>query len=179
MKKYLDIITTLFCLAPSVSFICCSLLFFVLIINGIVNIIFMIISQQQSYNYEVFALHRCHHSLNWTIHGMWPEFNKSSWPSYCHHNSLNMTQLEPLIARLNQDWLDCYCQKNQTCTEFWSHEWTKHGTCSYWYPSQYHYFLDGLERYTDVVSRGGLQKCDQSAENCYFYWNPWNQSWII
>ena len=93
------------------------------------------------YNYEVFALHRCHHSFNWTIHGMWPENNSSSWPSYCHLSPLKMPELESLLARLNTDWLDCYCPHDTTCTDLWKHEWTKHGTCSHWYPSQYQYFL--------------------------------------
>ena len=130
------------------------------------------------YNYEVFALHKCHHSFNWTIHGMWPENNSSNWPSYCHVSSLDMKVLESLVARLNTDWLDCYCPKDKTCTDLWKHEWTKHGTCSHWYPSQYNYFLDGLDRYADIASRGWINNYCQATENCYFYWNPWNHSWI-
>lgn len=134
-----------------------------------------------SYNYEVVALHQCcHQQGNWTLHGVWPEFNDGQWPSYCRTGDpLDIEQIQPLLARLDSDWPDCYCSQGQTCLGLWSHEWSKHGTCSRFFPDQYKYFLGGLERYNDLSSRGWLEKCPNRKENnCYFYWDPWNERWI-
>jgi len=133
------------------------------------------------YNYEVVALHECSNQKgNWTLHGVWPEYDTGHWPSYCNYGSpLDMDILEPLLARLNTDWSDCYCNPDQTCTGLWSHEWSKHGTCSRYFPDQYGYFLEGLERYTDLASRGWLDHCpNRKGDNCYFYWDPWKEIWI-
>ena len=131
------------------------------------------------YNYEVFALHRCHASdANWTVHGVWPEYYQNSWPSYCHQTPFDFKAIEPLVSRLNLDWHDCYCHHDQTCTGLWKHEWSKHGTCSSLYPDQYSYFLEGLELYTVIASQGLIETHCQEGTSCYFYWDPFNRVWL-
>lgn len=44
-------------------------------------------------------------------------------------------------ARLHQDWPSVV---HRVDPPFWSHEWTLHGTCSYAYLDQFHYFDFGL-----------------------------------
>ena len=144
------------------SFLLCSLLW-------------KINSVSHPYSYEIVALHQCcHQGGNWTIHGMWPEHNNGSWPSYCQLGSLfNISEITPILSLLNSDWPDCYCSPDQTCVGLWTHEWSKHGTCSRFYPSQYDYFLQGLVRYNDLASRGWLEQCPNHGNiNCYFYLDP-------
>ena len=92
--------------------------------------------------YYVFALSRCTANQNWGIHGLWPEWNSTSWPQFCNPgNHLNLNEIAPLMPTMNLYWHSC--EGNNT--EFWSHEWLKHGTCTPF--DQYTYFSVALYLY--------------------------------
>lgn len=80
-------------------------------------------AQETSYNYYAFAVQNWCGGYN--IHGLWPQYNTSAYPSWCPGSPYqNVT--DPLLPRMNSSW-------NVECTtsnqDFWSHEWDKHGTC--------------------------------------------------
>lgn len=78
--------------------------------------------------YDVFALTRCNLNSRFTIHGLWAEWNKTSWPEFCNtSDTLKMENIEDLVSDLNEYWFSCY----GTNFYFWNHEWIKHGTCMY------------------------------------------------
>ena len=77
---------------------------------------------------------------NFTIHGLWPQYATSGYPSSCTTEPFNPSiadevGLDTMITR----WPDVkYDVNNPEYDSFWEHEWTKHGTCSGL--SQYEYF---------------------------------------
>lgn len=57
------------------------------------------------------------------LHGLWPQFNKG-YPSNCGS--------EPLPDQLREEYADLYPN-----TKLFTHEWSKHGTCSGLTPAEY------------------------------------------
>ena len=84
---------------------------------------------------------------NFTIHGLWPQFWGSGYPSYCTNETFNVENVEwnPMIQRFPNV---KYIETDPEYTSFWNHEWTKHGTCSGL--SQQNYFQECL-RLTDIL----------------------------
>ncbi|XP_027347581.1 ribonuclease 1-like [Abrus precatorius] len=92
---------------------------------------------------------------NFSIHGLWPNFNNGSFPFDCDiaQNPFNQSKIEDLIPRVQTSWpsLSCAGSKktddNSTIsdnTRFWKHEWDKHGTCSESILDQHAYFEASL-----------------------------------
>lgn len=71
----------------------------------------------------------CNNSNEWTIHGLWPEYNASSWPQYCNASSFNYNQISQFQPTLNQRWTGCTDSLDNNI-QFWSHEWYRHGSCT-------------------------------------------------
>jgi ribonuclease T2 len=72
----------------------------------------------------------CQHAVNlnidFSIHGLWPEYNNNSYPSYCNSSAdFDVDKLEPIMDDLNKYWIS-YVGSNQN---FWKHEYLKHATC--------------------------------------------------
>lgn len=105
------------------------------------NIIFMIItfcSISLGLEY-ILALERCDNSPpgNYTIHGLWPQFNSTSWPQYCNESAeFNYDALSPLMNQIDMLWQTC-AEFNHTEKWFLKHEWIKHGTCTPFTEVQY------------------------------------------
>jgi len=81
-----------------------------------------------------------------TIHGLWPQYIDSGYPSYCTTEKFNSTLLESEIGidNLVTFWPDVqYSITDPVYPQFWEHEWTKHGTCSGL--SQYSYFTSAID----------------------------------
>ncbi|CAD6216991.1 unnamed protein product [Miscanthus lutarioriparius] len=88
------------------------------------------------------------------IHGLWPEYaacrpdavnpNKTScWPDSCNATApLDLSQIRNLDSDLRRNWGTLSC-KNRDNAQFWSHEWSRHGTCSN--VDHHSYFLATLE----------------------------------
>ena len=81
---------------------------------------------------------------NFTIHGLWPQYVTSGYPSTC-----TTEQFDPNIPidigldYMIERWPDVqYDINSKSYDSFWEHEWTKHGTCSGL--SQYDYFTTAL-----------------------------------
>ena len=101
----------------------------------------------------------------WTLHGLWPQ-----WAETCTEEKFDKSQVSSILDRLNSGWPSC----QGPADEFWSHEWSKHGTCSGM--SQLAYFtkaLDLLDQYKSQCDGSNSQSCDvcftkdlSSTEDC-------------
>lgn len=84
---------------------------------------------------------------DFTMHGLWPERNDNTWPSFCDNDDpFDINQVSDLLPQMKIDWYDAYDPVNGT--SFWTHEWDKHGTCAKSDPKladQHAYFKAVLE----------------------------------
>ncbi|TVY58979.1 Ribonuclease T2-like 1-A [Lachnellula cervina] len=65
---------------------------------------------------------------SWSLHGLWPDFCNGSYTQYCDLSI--STFLAPfgkfdLLAYMNKFWI----AQAQPNSDFWGHEFSKHGTC--------------------------------------------------
>lgn len=100
-----------------------------------------------------------------TIHGLWPDYNDGSWPACCTRSNFDEKLISTLHDDLEKYWPSLSCGSPSTCHggkgSFWAHEWEKHGTCSF--PvirDEYNYFLTGLSVYfkhnvTQILENAG------------------------
>lgn len=105
-----------------------------------------------------------------TIHGLWP--NPPSLCSYCTQEQFNLNLLDPSTASLMESrWPSCP-QYKKSNTDFWAHEWDKHGTCSGL--SQRAYFDKALSLYdaydlsTPCTQKTALGNSDDCVINICF-----------
>ncbi|XP_062081461.1 ribonuclease 2-like [Humulus lupulus] len=127
-----------------------------------------------------------------TIHGLWPNYNDGTWPACCSQKSFDEKEVSTLLDTLKKYWPTYGCFPYTTCDggegSFWAHEWEKHGTCSspvVW--DEYSYFLTTLNLYfkynvtrilneegyvasnTEKYPLGGIISAIQNA----FHATPW------
>ncbi|KAL3653223.1 Ribonuclease 2 [Castilleja foliolosa] len=100
-----------------------------------------------------------------TIHGLWPDYNDGTWPACCSGKIFDVKEISTLLSGLNKYWPSLSCDAPSNCHGgkglFWEHEWEKHGTCSS--PAvrdEYDYFLTTLNLYfkynvTEVLREAG------------------------
>ncbi|KAG2244463.1 hypothetical protein Bca52824_093693 [Brassica carinata] len=98
-----------------------------------------------------------------TIHGLWPDYNDGSWPSCCYRSDFNEKEISTLIDGMEKYWPSLSCGSPSSCHggkgSFWGHE--KHGTCSSpVFRDEYSYFVTTLNIYlkhnvTDVLYKAG------------------------
>ncbi|KAI5059578.1 hypothetical protein GOP47_0025897 [Adiantum capillus-veneris] len=66
---------------------------------------------------------------DFSIHGLWPNYNDGSYPSNCAGSSYESALISDLKEELQAYWDTLACPSGDG-EKFWSHEWEKHGTCS-------------------------------------------------
>lgn len=96
---------------------------------------------------------------DFTMHGMWPSRqgpDESSYPCDCTSEPFDDTKLAPIAQPMNTFWPSL----DGTNVAFWTHEWSKHGTCAQ-LPSQLDFFNTTLawRQRTDVfgtLKSGGI-----------------------
>ena len=82
---------------------------------------------------------------NLTIHGMWPQYNTTGYPSSCSNEPFD-TSVPELIGTSDmiQYWPNVKEEESSSSYDsFWEHEWSKHGTCTGL--SQYDYFNNAIK----------------------------------
>ncbi|XP_004137162.1 ribonuclease 2 [Cucumis sativus] len=101
-----------------------------------------------------------------TIHGLWPQYNEKGWPSCCTDASFNENEINILTEDIQKYWPTYRCGTTSTCHQtkgsFWAHEYEKHGTCAA--PvivGEYDYFLTTITIFskynvTKVLSDAGF-----------------------
>ncbi|KAK8565113.1 hypothetical protein V6N12_058688 [Hibiscus sabdariffa] len=61
-----------------------------------------------------------------TIHGLWPDYNDGTWPSCCARARFDVKEISPLMDALEKYWPSLYCSRSSTCFSgkgiFWAHE---------------------------------------------------------
>jgi ribonuclease T2 len=97
------------------------------------------------------ALQKCNKKSNYTIHGLWIDYNRGGYPEYCNKTEFDISLLNPIRNDLEKYWPGCYGNNK----DLWEHEWRKHGTC--FYPRI------GLVEYFNKTLQLFLQK---GANNC-------------
>jgi len=63
-----------------------------------------------------------------TLHGLWPNNNDTSYPSNCGGSTFNMGAVQSIEGQLNKYWTNYLV--DDTAQSFWAHEYNKHGTCA-------------------------------------------------
>lgn len=104
----------------------------------------------------------CNNSNEWTIHGLWPEYNSASWPQYCNNTPFNYNQISQYQPELNDRWTGCTDNLNDNI-KFWSHEWTRHGSCTNMTLSKYFNTTLNLDR-VNVVNNIFDKYCNSSQQ---------------
>ena len=94
----------------------------------------------------------------YTIHGLWPQYSKTSYPKFCKKVNFSIDSLEPIIEELNKKW-DSSKESND---EFWKHEYTKHGSCMFIELTELEYFQKTLYLYNYVISNNILDNYDKN-----------------
>lgn len=93
----------------------------------------------------------------WSIHGLWPQYSKDSYPSFCKNVEFNYIKIIDLLPELKSKW---YTDKGYDI-DFWSHEYLKHGTCNFNNLDEHDYFKKTLELYDTAI----LQKLPEKYYN--------------
>jgi ribonuclease I len=83
----------------------------------------------------------------WSIHGLWPQYNKNQYPSFCREVNFDINKLEPILKDLNEKW---YSEDNKN-ENFWKHEWEKHGSCMFIELDELEYFEKTLELFDTAL----------------------------
>ena len=96
--------------------------------------------------------------MNFTIHGLWPQYITSGYPSSCTNEKFDIDTINNIgMDYMIQKWPDVQYDVNTSSYDsFWIHEWSKHGTCSGL--SQYDYFNEALLLTNKVITPDFLQQ---------------------
>lgn len=83
----------------------------------------------------------------WTIHGIWPNNEDKTGPFFCDETwKFNEESISDIESELDKRWPNIISDSPHT--QFWKHEWEKHGTCAASLDalnSEHKYFSKGLE----------------------------------
>ncbi|KAJ7286628.1 hypothetical protein O6H91_Y326700 [Diphasiastrum complanatum] len=95
-------------------------------------------------------------SSDFSIHGLWPNYNDGKYPSNCDPQStFRPNEISDLQTELNAHWGSLACPSSDS-ERFWAHEWQKHGTCSS-FRSEHEYFGAALKLKNSIDLLGALQ----------------------
>lgn len=82
-----------------------------------------------------------------SIHGLWPDPEETC--TNCTSEKFDESKLtSATLSDMNKYWPTC--QSSNTNADFWSHEWSKHGTCTGM--TQEAYFSQGISLYLKYKS---------------------------
>ena len=113
---------------------------------------------QGSQNSKFYYLSLIKEDDSYSIHGLWPQYDKNSYPSYCKKLDFEVEKLENIIGDLNKKW---YSNKEKNA-DFWKHEYLKHGSCVFTPMSELEYFTKTLELYDYVIENKIVDDYDKN-----------------
>tara|TARA_R100001163_G_C5067780_1_gene207186 strand:- start:2753 stop:3280 length:528 start_codon:yes stop_codon:yes gene_type:complete len=137
------------------------------------------------YNYFDLALKKCDVNSDWSIHGLWPEYDSQHWPQFCKPTKLNHKEISKIEDSLNKYWYSCDNNIGNNWS-FWNHEYSKHGTCTGFNQTQY--FVVTIQLFKWVQRNGIINKvCGKDNDlnfpndQCYGInaYNDWNNQCLI
>jgi len=86
----------------------------------------------------------------WSIHGLWPQNNKTDYPQFCRAVTFDISLLDPIMTDLQQNW----SSDRGPDSTFWEHEWKKHGSCMFNDSNEFDYFNTTLKLFHLVNKEG-------------------------
>jgi len=107
-----------------------------------------------------------------SLHGLWPNRNDTTWPQYCTNQQFDLKPIESLYSTLVEVWYDF--EHPYDPSDFWSHEYEKHGTCAESDPlmaSEYQFFSTAIKLsqnmfpLVEVLAKGGIVPSDSKLYN--------------
>ena len=113
-------------------------------LNFLLNIFNNIFFTEKNENFYYLSLIQSNN--DWHIHGLWPQYSKDSYPTYCRTVDFDEYKLKPILNELKKYWYSEE-EKNQY---FWCHEWKKHGSCMFIDMDEFDYFNKTLELFQKV-----------------------------
>lgn len=117
--------------------------------------------------YYLSLLKENNESEQWSIHGLWPQYDNNNYPTYCRHVEFDYNALQPILGELEKYW---YSNRGTLGDEdFWKHEWEKHGSCMFTDMDEFEYFAHALSLYYVAIKRGLPEK----------YYNPETKKCLI
>jgi hypothetical protein len=129
--------------------------------------------------YDDLALKKCWRA-DWTIHGWWPEHNRTSWPQFCNprrYHLFNATELEEKLGGRMWNWWSPCPEWKIDPVKFWRHEWEKHGTCTPDSPLQY--FGRTLDLFEAAQGKSWYGCCGQDDKGqCLLHFNKTTDKWL-
>ena len=139
---------------------CCYLL------SELTNLLFC--SNKKDTRYYYLSLKRESPTSVWFIHGLWPEYSKTSYPQFCKMKEFDIEKIQPIINDLKKFWyltLNEKLDKNQLI-DILKFEWEKHGTCMFNDASvdgvdgvdEFDYFKTALTLYVEVMQSNIIDK---------------------
>lgn len=84
----------------------------------------------------------------YTIHGLWPQYSESSYPKYCKKVVFDISALKPILNKLNKYWYST----EEANSDFWKHEYEKHGSCMFKDMTEFEYFNTVLNLYQKAIT---------------------------
>ncbi|KAF1752549.1 hypothetical protein GCK72_019104 [Caenorhabditis remanei] len=104
----------------------------------------------------------------WSIHGLWPNFENGSYPQNCHGTPKHFDEnlIKSIEDRLIKIWPNLYPKK--TIQSFWKHEYDKHGTCAQsekLFESELAYFTEVMKVFDSIDVAGALKSIGPSDKN--------------
>lgn len=97
----------------------------------------------------------------WSIHGLWPQYDKNNYPVYCKKVSFSMNNIKHLLPQLEECW---YSNKG-TDENFWKHEWEKHGSCAFTDINETEYFSNTIRLFYDAIHKNLPDKYYDKEKN--------------
>ncbi len=123
----------------------------------------LIFSCTNAYEYYMLALQDwCETSYD--IHGLWPQYNATSWPEYCEAPAYKEITNATLLAEMNAEWANC----SNPPASLWEHEYTRHLSCILQqYPGVY--TQDSVfQLVLDLYAKTPISEfCNGSSQDCY------------
>ena len=70
------------------------------------------------------------HAPVWSIHGLWPTRKDGSYPQFCDGipKDFDLDLVKEIQKELEKYWINV--TPKSSATQFWSHEYQKHGKCA-------------------------------------------------
>lgn len=131
--------------------------------------------------YVDLALKKCTSADEWSIHGLWPEFNSTIWPQFCNQTKckeFDMTALWPIRDQLEKYWFSCPPSFLGPNEDFWKHEWCKHATCMPTSQNMFRYFSTTLFLFQAALQSQYFGCCASANDTCLIHFNETTWQWL-
>lgn len=93
----------------------------------------------------------------YSIHGLWPQYDETSYPQFCKKVDFDINKLSNIENDLLNYW-ELPEDHDKLEITFWKHEWEKHGSCMACYMTEFEYFSKTLDLYKWVINNLDIQK---------------------